>query len=87
MQFDVGKVCLKVNEAVPKLDGVPFPNTLHNLSNRELSDFLNAEDEWNDDLAKNPARDWTNINERMRYVFRLFRAMHLEQSVFEKPYP
>jgi hypothetical protein len=85
MQFDIGKVCLKVSEEVPTLDGVPFPNTLHLLSNQELSDFLNSENEWGGGLASGPARDWTNINERMRYVFRLFRVMHLEQSVFDKP--
>jgi hypothetical protein len=85
MQFDVGRVCLQVSEAVPALDGVPFPDTLFDLSNRELSDFLNGENEWSDCLASGPARDWTNINERMRYIFRLFRAMHLEQSVFDKP--
>lgn len=86
MQFDVGTVRLKISEAVPALDGVPFPDTLHHLSNQELSDFLNGEKEWSDRLASGPARDWTNINDRMRYIFRLFRTMHLEQSVFEKPY-
>ena len=85
MQFDVGRVCLKVSEAVPALDGVPFPDTLGHLSNPELADFLNREKEWSDRLASGPARDWTNINERMRYIFRLFRAMHLEQTVFNRP--
>ncbi|MDT4897590.1 MAG: hypothetical protein QOH25_2667 [Acidobacteriota bacterium] len=85
MQFDVGTVCLKVSAEVPALDGVPFPETLHHLSNQELSDFLNGENEWRSGFASGPARDWTNINERMRYIFRLFRAMHLEQSVFDQP--
>ncbi len=85
MQFDVGKVCLKVSEEVPRLDRVPFPDTLHLLSNQELSAFLNSENEWGGGLRGAPARDWANINERMRYIFRLFRAMHLEQSVFDKP--
>ena len=85
MQFDVGAVSLKVSEAVPALDGVPFPDTLHDLSNEELSAFLNVANEWVAS-AGGPARDWTDINDRMRYIFRLFRAMHLEQSVFEKPY-
>lgn len=85
MQFDVGTVCLTVSEEVPTLDGVPFPETLHHLSNQELSDFLNGENRWSGGSANGPARDWTNINDRMRYVFRLFRAMHLEQSVFDNP--
>lgn len=85
MQFDVGTVCLTVSEEVPALDGVPFPETLRHLSNQELTDFLNGENEWSSGSASGPARDWTNINERMRYIFRLFRAMHLERSVFDKP--
>ncbi|MEP6924550.1 MAG: hypothetical protein ABI954_08800 [Pyrinomonadaceae bacterium] len=86
MQFDVGTVCLKVSEEVPVLDGVPFPATLYNLSNQELSDFLTGANGWGGDLAATPARDWTNIHERMRYIVQLFRAMHLEKSVFAEPY-
>jgi hypothetical protein len=85
MQFDVGTVCLKVSETVPALDGVAFPDTLNHLSNQELSRFLNCEKEWRGGLASSPARDWTNINDRMGYIFRLFRAMHLERSVFDEP--
>jgi hypothetical protein len=87
MQFDVGAVQLKVSESVPALDSMTFPDTLHRLSSEELSDFLSAEKEWCDAAAGGPARDWTKINDRMRYVFRLFRTMHLEQAVFEEPYP
>ena len=86
MQFDVGSVCLKVSEEVPALDGVPFPDTLRDLSGRELADFLNGADGWGGDLKKNPARDWTKIRERMRYIVQLFRALHLDQSVFAEPY-
>jgi hypothetical protein len=85
MQFDVGKVCLKVSDEVPALDGVPFPDTLHHLSNQELSDLLNDEKRWGSGQKSGQVRDWTNIQERMRYIFRLFRAMHLEPSVFDKP--
>jgi hypothetical protein len=86
MQFDVGAVRLKVSETVPTLDRVPFPDTLRHLSDQELSDFLDGESGWSDPLSGSaPARDWTNINDRMRYIFRLFRAMHLEQSVFARP--
>lgn len=86
MQFDVGSVRLKVSEAVPALDGVPFPETLNQLSDQELSGFLDSENEWSEVSTRGTARDWTNINDRMRYVFRLFRALHLERAVFEEPY-
>ncbi len=87
MQFDVGTVSLTVSEEVPRLDGVPFPDSLHDLSGRELSDFLDGAQGWGGDLVKSPARDWTNIRERMRYIVQLFRVMHLERSVFSEPYP
>jgi hypothetical protein len=86
MQFDVGTVSLTVSEEVPRLDGVPFPDSLHALSSRELTDFLDGAWGWGGDLAKSPARDWTNIRERMRYIVQLFRVMHLERSVFSEPY-
>jgi hypothetical protein len=59
---------------------------LHELSSRELANFLNGETGWGGDLEISPARDWTNIRERMRYIVQLFRVMHLEQSVFSEPY-
>ena len=86
MQFDVGRVKLRVNEEVPTLEDVPFPDSLHNLSSAELSNFLNGPSGWGGDLTTSPARDWTNIRERMRYIVQLFRVMHLEQSVFSEPY-
>lgn len=82
MQFDVGSVSLKVSEEVPALDGLPFPKSLTRLSDPQLSAFFDHEPGW----RAGTARDWTNIDDRMRYVFRLFRTMHLESAVFEKPY-
>lgn len=86
MQFDIGKVKLRVSEEVPTLAGVPFPESLHSLSSLELSNFLNGENGWGGDLVTAPARDWTKIRERMRYIVQLFRVMHLDQSVFSEPY-
>ena len=86
MQFDVGTVSLTVSEEVPRLDGVPVPDSLHDLSSRELSDFLDGAQGWGGDMVHSPARDWTNIRERMRYIVQLFRVMHLERSVFAEPY-
>ena len=87
MQFDIGQVKLKVSEEVPAIDGVPFPESLNDLSNEELSNFLHGKDGWGGSLVTAPARDWTRIHERMRYIVQLFRVMHLDQSVFSKPYP
>lgn len=86
MQFDVGQVQLKVSDEVPTLAGVPFPDTLHELSSSELSDFLNGANGWGGNLVTSPARDWTRIRQRMSYIVQLFRVMHLDRSVFSEPY-
>jgi hypothetical protein len=86
MQFDVGRVKLKVSEAVPKLDGLEFPGSLQDLRELELIEFLNGRNGWSGDLKVAPASDWTNIRERMRYIVQLFRVMHLEGSVFAEPF-
>jgi hypothetical protein len=33
------------------------------------------------------ARNWTNIEERMRYIFALFREFHGAEEIFSAPYP
>lgn len=37
--------------------------------------------------AATAARDWAKIDERMRYVFALFRKFHTAPEVFRPPYP
>jgi hypothetical protein len=39
-----------------------------------------------DSQTSTAARDWTRIEERMRYVFSLFRSQHDTPEVFSKPY-
>lgn len=39
-----------------------------------------------DAASHNAARDWTSIQERMRYVFALFRAFHTDPEVRAAPY-
>jgi hypothetical protein len=36
--------------------------------------------------ASTAARNWANIEERMRYVFALFRSFHNTPEVFSSPY-
>lgn len=86
MQFDVGKIKLKVSEKVPALDDFSFPDSLREISGAELSDFLKSEISDGGRSTGVAAQDWTNIRDRMRYIFQLFRVMHLEQSVFAEPY-
>jgi hypothetical protein len=37
--------------------------------------------------SKTAARNWAKIEERMRYVFALFRKFHDAPEVFSTPYP
>jgi hypothetical protein len=37
-------------------------------------------------VARTAARDWARIQERMRYIFALFRAFHADPQVFTMPY-
>lgn len=89
LQFDIGPVRLAVAKSVPPLDGIPYPESLRSLSNRELVEFLTGPDGWDfGDPARNGhgAQDWTKIRERMRYIVNLFRALHLDACVFRAPY-
>lgn len=89
MQFDIGPVKLRVSHEVPSVSGLPFPGPLQSLDNEELVSFLNGStgiDLGGTAPVATAASDWTRIDERMRYVVNLFRAMHLEPQVFEHPY-
>ena len=89
LQFDIGPVRLAVAKSVPSLDGIPFPESLRSLSNRELVEFLTGPDGWDvrdPDRSGHGAQDWTKIRERMRYIVNLFRALHLDASVWKAPY-
>jgi hypothetical protein len=37
--------------------------------------------------APTAAKNWARIEERMRYVFALFRKFHSAPEVFSRPYP
>ena len=90
MTYDVGDLRFSVGHDVPALNGLCFPPLLENLENEEMILFLAGPEGWNvplHSLANTAATDWTRINERMGYVFALFRALHIEPSVFRHPFP
>jgi len=37
--------------------------------------------------ASTAAKNWANFEERMRYVFALFREFHMSPDVFARPFP
>jgi len=89
MTYDVGSLRFAVGEDVPALNGLSFPEHLEQLENEDLVRFLAGPEGWEmslDSLKNTAAKDWTQIRERMAYVFALFRAMHTEPSVLRAPY-
>jgi hypothetical protein len=89
MTYDVGDLRFAVGEDVPALNGLSFPEHLQELENEELVRFLAGPEGWEmslDSLADTAATDWTEIRQRMGYVFALFRALHTEPSVLREPF-
>jgi hypothetical protein len=86
LQYDIGPVRLAVAHDVPPIGGVPFPESLRCLKNQKLLTGLIGCDVSDGPAIGTGARDWTKINERMRYIVHLFRALHVDAAVFRAPY-
>ena len=89
LSFDIGSLTLAVSSDVPPLDGRDFPDTLVELTDASLLDFLNGPkgyDRAKDELVDSAAGDWTSLEDRMAYIVNLFRCFHLDPSVLEPPY-
>ena len=88
LQFDVGPVRLAVARDVPAPAGVPVPAAPAAPTHRDAVAVLSAaagalDDGPGEDVG---ARDWTQLRERMRYIFKLFRRLHLDGAVLGPPY-
>lgn len=89
MRYDVGPLRLTVGDDVPGLDVREYPESLKTLTDPELVEFglcPNGLERGDNTRAGTRARDWTRLEERMRYIVNLFRALHLHPDVFRKPY-
>jgi hypothetical protein len=89
LRYDVGPLRLAVGDDVPNLDGMDYPEPLQTLTDPEMVAFLfgpEGLDRGDSGLAGSGARDWTRLAERMRYIVRLFRALHLHPDVLTAPY-
>lgn len=89
MRYDVGPLRLAVGDDVPGLDGLGYPESLGTLTDPELVEFLfgcDGPDRGGNTLAGTATRDWTCLEQRMKYIVNLFRALHLHPDVFTTPY-
>jgi len=88
MTYDVGRTIYSVREDVPAFGATPFPPELTELRDDRVRSFLFGERGFGlhlDSLQGTRARDWTRLDERMRYVFQLFRAKHTDAEVWSRP--
>lgn len=85
LSFDIGRRSLAVSQAIPPAGGRAFPTTLERLASPAFGALAQITGAPLDQPAS-IARDWSNIRQRMRYIFPLFRALHLDPAVFAAPY-
>lgn len=87
MTYDVGRSVYSVSQDVPAFGATPFPPELRELRDPRVRAFLEqaATHGHLDPLRGTRARDWTRLEERMRYVFLLFRAKHTDSEVWSAP--
>ena len=90
LQFDIGPLRLAVAQDVPVPDTLAAPVAPASAQAASALGLLRAVSGHALDGAKTlpetAARDWTQIKERMRYVFALFHAFHTEPQVRLAPY-
>lgn len=89
MRYEVGPLRITVGDDVPSLAGLEYPESLRTLTDPELLAFLFGPEGLDRDgntLARTRTRDWTRLEQRMRYIVNLFRALHLHPDVIAAPY-
>jgi hypothetical protein len=90
LQFDIGSMRLAVSQDVPaSMNNILMPEGPVTHTHSQALVLLSAiagEGVVGLRQTQNAAQDWTRIQERMRYVFALFRAYHNDPSVRDAPY-
>ena len=61
----------------------PFPAELRELHDAELTALFGR---FKGDMPGTAARDWSDFDQRMRYIARLFRAFHLHEELLGPPF-
>ncbi|MGH7168648.1 MAG: hypothetical protein ACRELG_00020 [Gemmataceae bacterium] len=89
MRYEVGPLRMAVRDDVPSLAGLEYPESLREFSDPELIAFLfgpHGLDRGGNRLPGTRTRDWTRLDQRMKYIVNLFRALHLHPDVIAAPY-
>lgn len=89
MRYEVGPLRMAVSDDVPCLDGLEYPESLRTFTDPEVLAFLfgpDGLDRSGNKLAGTRTNDWTRLDQRMKYIVNLFRALHLHPDVSAAPY-
>ena len=63
-----------------------FPDTLKEIKDSQLTEFLNRVDPTADSLRQSGAQDWSDFDERMHFISDFFRAYHNNLQLFHPPF-
>lgn len=75
-------VVLKLGEDLT----VGFPESLQQITNLELGDFLGKHDLTPDSLNETGALDWADLPDRLHFILDLFRCYQEQQGLSEPPF-
>jgi hypothetical protein len=63
-----------------------YPDTLETIANQELQDTLERFNALHIDHTRRTAKDWAILEQRMRYIFDLFRSRQQDPKLFDPPF-
>lgn len=87
MTLKVPGQTLHLGRPLPPPIGKPlYPMPLHKIQNQELKNILMAYNALNVGRQEVLARDWARLNQRMTYIFNLFRSRQQVPSMFNQPF-
>lgn len=74
------------HDVVPPPNSPIFPKMLETIEHEELAALLRTYRADGTSAEGSAARDWTDLNQRMRYISVLFRSHQFDKSLLEEPF-
>ncbi|MCZ6672174.1 MAG: hypothetical protein O7C75_04465 [Verrucomicrobia bacterium] len=87
MTLKVPGKTLHLGKPLPPPKGLPlYPKALRKIKNEELKNLLLHYGALKIGKHETPARDWVRLDQRMRYIFDLFRSRQQVSNLFNQPF-
>lgn len=64
----------------------PFPVLLQTITNPDLQELLSRVDPTPDSESGTGSKDWSDLPQRIHFITDLFRAFHLDTTLFDPPF-